>query len=478
MNKTGYLRLAVLSLVSALFFGLLSLLVLNWLTESVAERHRAEYLGMLAESVERAIADVPDSKLADDEIVDRLRLALHRRAPSPAPQPTTHSHPRPNLWLLSDDGRILFADDKAASTGPWDSLPKPKEAHEVAHSGGILSVGAQTWLIKLDRKPDMYLVLRDEHRPFMGPYFGSEVMAVCASLILSLALSLSITFIYLRRKSRQASRILARLEGGDLKARFPIQGFDEFGGLMLDFNRMAEAIEHLVARVHASESARNQLLQELGHDLRTPLTSLTTSFENIKFHFAKLSEAQRADLFEMMGAEVAYLGDLLEKLMTIAGLNEPNFKGSTEVVNLTELLKQEVALRQTSGPSKEWDWTGEAPLTVSGDAHLLRRLFKNAFDNASRFAHSRVGVEAFARDGFAVVQIDDDGPGLSSDALASFGRRREQRTRRNESILGFSLGLGSVIMKAIAELHAGEVTIANSGRGARLIVRIPILRHS
>ena len=259
-----------------------------------------------------------------------------------------------------------------------------------------------------------------------------------------------------------------------------IKRFDEFGELLLDFNRMAEAIERLVSRVQASETARNNLLQELGHDVRTPLTSLTTSFESMKAHSAKLSEAERNDLFEMMGAEVEYLRDLLDQLMTIATLHEPNYRSSTQFIDLNELLGLEVHRRLGSSVIKWQFIAADTPTIILGDAHLVQRLVRNAFDNAARFASRTITVTLSKESKTGVIEIHDDGPGLSAAALSSFGKRQERRTRRDDQRLNFSLGLGSVIMKVIADLHHGSVDIRNiasqSGiQGAALTIRIPLV---
>ena len=72
---------------------------------------------------------------------------------------------------------------------------------------------------------------------------------------------------------------------------------------MLDFNRMASEIEFLVQRVQKKESTRRELLQELSHDLRTPLTSISTSIETLQLHNKNISESDRAALLAMVGNE-------------------------------------------------------------------------------------------------------------------------------------------------------------------------------
>jgi K+-sensing histidine kinase KdpD len=362
---------------------------------------------------------------------------------------------------------------------PWSILPKSGTAHEIASMDDYLHLSPSVSVIKLNRSPSIYFIFSEDRRPFFGPLFLTQAALTFASIMMALVFSFSLVFFYLRKKSEEARAVLLRLERGDLKARFEIQRFDEFGGLLLDFNRMAHEIERLVSRVHATETTRKNLLQELGHDLRTPLTSLATSFETLRSHYDKMTQKDRDDLFEMTAAEVEYFKDLLEKLMTIATLDEPNYKESTELVDLRELIDHEMRSRQ-SNSKLSFSLTQAQPqkVFVSGDAILILRLLKNALDNASRYAKSRIDIALNEDVHQVVILITDDGPGLSAKELDSFAKRRDQRTRREGDRLHFSLGLGSVIMKAITELHDGKLEIKNGSaqygsHGAELTITLP-----
>jgi len=74
-------------------------------------------------------------------------------------------------------------------------------------------------------------------------------------------------------------------------------------------------------------------------------------------------------------------------------------------------------------------------------------------------------VELFSRNGSVEVMVKDDGPGLTADALKSFGKRRERRQVMDRDPRNFSLGLGSVIMRTIAEVHDGRIVISNLDNG-------------
>jgi K+-sensing histidine kinase KdpD len=327
--------------------------------------------------------------------------------------------------------------------------------------------------------------MREKRRPpgAGGPLFLTPIILTFGTVVIALAIALSLIFYYLRKKSLEARQVLARLESGDLKARFKIERFDQSAGLILDFNRMAEEIEKLVMRLHTVESTRKNLLQELGHDLRTPLTSMNTAFETLKNYSDKMSGGDKQEMYDLISSEISYFKELLEKLITIASLDEPHYKKETEIIDVKELLAGELRTRVSASDKKiEWSLleTGSRTLVV-GDVHLILRLFKNALDNAARYANHAVRVEIQNVDSFLQVRVIDDGSGLSEKNLQSFGTRRDYHGRQKDSKAHFSLGLGSVIMKTIAELHSGTIQIENLGsegrvQGAMLTIRLPLVR--
>jgi K+-sensing histidine kinase KdpD len=356
-------------------------------------------------------------------------------------------------------------------------LDKPNSEQPITSHEDFFRLFPGTYVVSLENRDDLFLVVVESQKPFFGALFGTQGILTFFTVGMAFLMSISFIYLYLKKKSIEASAVLLRLERGDLKARFEIKRFDEMPGLMVDFNRMAGEIERLVTRIRTAEASRKELLQELGHDLKTPLTALRTSFETLKTHNARMSDADREELFQMIEAEIKYFGDLVEKLMTIASLDEPNFKAETESIDIKEMLSAEIKTRQSNSPLT-WSLiaeSGDAPKPlILGDPHLILRMVKNAFDNSSRYAKSLIDVEILEGKNEIEIRIRDDGPGLGGEDLELFAKRRGRRTRRAGEGLNFSLGLGSVIMKSIAELHGGRLQIKNDERvGAVLSIWLP-----
>jgi K+-sensing histidine kinase KdpD len=380
----------------------------------------------------------------------------------------THAGPRgvrSHLWIIDESSKLLAANSDEPIPHDLENLSKPAEVHDITIAFDLFSLSPDLTMIRLSTNPPAFLAVklgtrRPPNRLVLAPFILTFILVAIAVF-----LALSLTFFYLQRKSREAKAILTRLEHGDLKARFKIQRFDEIGSLMLDFNRMAAEIERLIYRVQATETVRRNLLQELSHDLRTPLTSLRTSVDTLRSHFGQMSDGDRAEFFGMIDSELKYFIQLVEDLFFIAELDEPRYKASTQRIDVAELLSSEIKSRQAQSTHPLlWSFTNRTEENqdhawILGDPHLIRRLFKNALDNAAKYAQSTVHVRLEQTPAMLEVRIEDDGAGILASEAAVFGTRRAHRFSHGQNEL--SLGLGSVIMKTIAEIHDGRIEIHN-----------------
>lgn len=500
MKKTFVLRYLVIAIAGALILSFVSMLCLNQIAELGAREHRRNFMRSIAASVE--------SHGLDEHALD---LFMRRGPPPPppgagfgfgprpgagpssgpgmGPRPGDGPPPgggpfgRPSLWIVDENGSVLSSTSERPLPREWSQLVKPSTVHEFESDEDFFKIKPGVFIMRLDTAKTAYLLLEEDRRHWNGPLFMTQLTLVFITVCVALLFALTITFLYLQKKSNEAKAVLLKLEKGDLKARFEIKSFDEFGSLLLDFNRMAEQIEKLVGRVQETEKTRRNLLQELGHDLRTPLTGLNTSFETLKNYWPQMQESQKNEMLTVMGDEIAYLSDLLEKLMTISNLEEPRYRSDADLLDLKALISQEVTSREQNKihmPHLRWEFThsltNEDPRFV-GDPHLILRMIRNAMDNAARFAKSTIALRLTESEGELCLTIEDDGPGFTPESLESFGRRLEHRMRKNAAEKTFSLGLGSVIMKTIAELHGGKVHVANTSRlrpgSARVEITLP-----
>jgi len=369
---------------------------------------------------------------------------------------------RMQIWAVDATGQLLGSTTSEPLPFEWNEQCRPGGVHEIAVRYSFLSFVPEFTCIRLDRPDLSYLILHFVARRSNRVIWGTSFAFIFATVALAFFLSLTMSFFYLQRKSREAKKVLSRLEVGDLDARFSIKQFDEIGSLMLDFNRMADKLREVIQRLHQVENTRTDLLHQLGHDLRTPLTSLRTSLETLRQDAVQLSEGDRNEFMNLMEMELKYVVRLFDDLSFIADLREPRFQADAEVVDLASVLQTEVRIRSANS-RLQWTfvWNEGDSFRLQGDPYLFLRVFKNAFDNAARFAKSSVKVELQSIGDTYQIRVDDDGPGLSLEAAEQFGNRRKNRTQTAGYAGHLSLGLGSVIMRTIAEIYRGTAQIEN-----------------
>ena len=113
-------------------------------------------------------------------------------------------------------------------------------------------------------------------------------------------------------------------------------------------------------------------------------------------------------------------------------------------------------------------------LCVAGDPDALSRLLVNLLDNAVRHAASQVCVSVHGDDGWAVLVVSDDGPGIPAEdaerAFGRFSRLDDARSRTGEQ----GAGLGLAIVRSTAEAHGGSVSLSDAKPGLRAEVRLPL----
>ena len=280
-------------------------------------------------------------------------------------------------------------------------------------------------------------------------------------MLLVLMLAVFLTAYVVMRRALRPMRLLGegvrRLSEGQLDVVVPSTTRDEFGLLTDAFNRMAGRVRDMVR-------ARDQLLLDVSHELRSPLTRL-------KVALAMLPESEHQ---QRMAADTAELERMVSELLELERLRDPSGL-RRERGDLIPLLRDLVGafadrapgVRLAQAPAEAW---------LEMDAEKVRTVFRNLIENAIQHALPdcrpiEIAVSATAR--AVVVRVTDDGPGIPEGARESlfepFVRLESSRSRRTG---GYGLGLS--ICRRIVEAHGGSIAIeGTSARGATFVVTLP-----
>ena len=235
---------------------------------------------------------------------------------------------------------------------------------------------------------------------------------------------------------------------------------DEIAALAVTMNGM-------LARLDASAQAQRRFISDASHELRSPLATIRQHVELSQAHPEVTSATGLAGVVHEEGLR---LEGLVDALLLLARLDE-GAAIAHELVDLDDIGLAEVSRLRASGIVVDGFGVGAA--RVQGDRRLLGQLARNLADNAARHAHGRVAIEVAARDGRAVLTVEDDGDGVPTDQrdriFERFVRLDEARSRD-----AGGTGLGLPIVRAIAEASGAAVTVdASRWGGARFSVSLP-----
>ncbi|MET0251806.1 MAG: ATP-binding protein, partial [Novosphingobium sp.] len=283
------------------------------------------------------------------------------------------------------------------------------------------------------------------------------VATLLAQTLLIYLVLVGVIGLLLGRITRPLAALTERVErfspGRDPDGQLAPTGPDDIRRLILAHNAME-------ARIAALLDEKDVMLGAIGHDLKTPLAALRVRIEWVE------DDGERAKL----AAGIEDINRSLDDILSLARVGRPS--DPLEPIDLAALVGSVAEEYEDMGEPVELA-DGER-LVLSARVTWLRRALRNLIDNGLRYGE-RARVAVTREGGFAVIRVEDDGPGIPDDQIA---RMTEPFTRlessRNSATGG--AGLGLTLARAIAEQHGGELTLENRREGGRVAGLVATLR--
>ena len=299
---------------------------------------------------------------------------------------------------------------------------------------------------------------------WLRPPYGFQWMLGLAGLVV-----MAVLFPVARRLTQRLEALqrgVQRWGEGDLSARLPEGGQDEVADLSRRFNAAAERVQSLMASQAALLQSQKSLLANASHELRSPLARIRMAVElsGTQGSPAARDEIQRS---------ITELDQLVDEILLASRLDAREADmGTVESVDLIGLLAEECA--RVGAVLELPEGTGE--VVVPGVVKLLRRAVRNLLENAVRHGrrtgHAEVVAQLSLEGGYAVLHIDDRGPGVPPDQRERIFEPFYRLPGASEREGG--VGLGLALVRQIAVRHGGSVACDNrEGGGARFTLRLP-----
>lgn len=294
----------------------------------------------------------------------------------------------------------------------------------------------------------------DERARSLGPERFGVAMAI-AMLLGTLLLGSYLAARRITRRLEQLERGVTRFGQGRLDERVHVRGRDEIARLAHAFNRSFDRIAGLVKQ-------QRRMLQSASHELRSPLARVRMALE-LSTEPALTPEARerlRRDATRDIEELDALIGDLL-----LAGrLSDTELPKRFEEVALDEIVASEA-----ERVSADVD---VVPVSLRGDARMLRSLVRNLLENARRYGRDPVRARVRREGGWVVLRVEDEGDGVAvadrERIFEPFYRPAGHREGKDGGV-----GLGLALVRNIAEHHGGSVRYVPCERGSCFELRLP-----
>jgi signal transduction histidine kinase len=336
----------------------------------------------------------------------------------------------------------------------------------------------------------LYVVLAsEEHESAVSFFRGSHLLrlsltVIGGALLVALLVGLLLFNLLTRRLSRLTDAVEAFRDSDFsdpdvMRTGLADPGGDEIGRLAAADEGMAERIIQQVGALRQTDELRRELVANVSHDLRTPLSSLKGYIETLELKEDRLTPEERRRYLSIAKRQSDKLGHQVEELFELARLESKEMRPELEPFPLAELVQDVVQEFRLSAEEKAVDLHLRLPDDVPmvyADIGLIQRVLQNLISNAVKHTEEggSVTVVLSADTGRVVVRVEDTGCGIPSDELVQVFDRFYQAEPHDGGVRR-SGGLGLAIVKRILELHGSAVEAASTvGEGTVFSFSLPV----
>jgi len=352
-------------------------------------------------------------------------------------------------YLLNAEGADLVSGEQRSALLP----PSPRsKSRGYVHGNFIVthkSDDGQYWFVAVDPRP-----------AGSWPFFPYYLLVIGVTGLLCWLAAVGVI-----SPIRKVTAVVQRFGRGDLTARVNSVRQDEIGGLARSFDEMAERMQTLL-------TSERQLLEDISHELRSPLTRL-----KLAVRLARTAPDQRVAL-DRVERDVNRITALVSEIVEITRMEgDPQYR-RTERVHIARVLAEilddcRVEAQLFRGSSIRVE--GEVSCDVSGDEELVRRALENVLRNAIRYSPEQSPIDVTLAESASgmTIAIRDYGPGVPEEYLSQIFEPffRVEKSRDEQS---GGVGLGLSIAKRAVRLHRGTIQAVNATPGLRVEVYLPV----
>lgn len=336
--------------------------------------------------------------------------------------------------------------------------------------------------VSVDREPvSLFLVTRvdplvhlaRQYFPILFIFF--LVVLIATHAVLTYLMSKNII-----RPLRELRNSAQLIKEGDLDFRVKVSGKDEIGQLGLAFEEMRDQLQSSIRIQAQYEANRKELLSNISHDLKTPITAIQGYVDGILEGIADSPE-KAEKYIRTISAKAEEMDHLIDELFLYSKLDLKrlpfNFEQVSILAFLTDWSEELIFELDKIGVQFATELRLDSRVNVSMDRDKFRRVLSNIVQNSLRYMdkeNKQILLRASEEEGIVRIEIQDNGPGISESALP-FIFDRFYRAEQSRNAYTGGTGLGLAIAKQIMEGHGGDIGADSVQEGGtRIIITMPI----
>lgn len=310
---------------------------------------------------------------------------------------------------------------------------------------------------------------------FSGYFMRLGVGASIITMVFVLFLGL-ISIWFLTKNLRFIIHTVKRFREGDLNIRVDNPEKNDLSILAVNFNEMADTIKKNMEEIKSVDILRRELIANVSHDLRTPLSIINGYIETLQMKKEDLSEVEKDKYLNIIRTSSEKLTRLVSQLFEYSKLETKQVEPQKEPFSIADLAMDLVSKYQVLGEEKgvgiELLAQERVPL-VFADISLVERALQNLLDNALKFTPKggSISLNVAVSEEQVRIGITDTGPGINlHDQSMIFDRYRQAKRDSNHE----GVGLGLAIVKKIMDLHNTTIqVISTPNKGSTFEFHLP-----
>ncbi|WP_310551158.1 sensor histidine kinase [Paenibacillus glufosinatiresistens] len=468
----SYAAMLVIPLILLVLTSLLLTVVYHGDVQSLKNAYETKFEGMEERDTRNLIKHtfLQNTKLLEDtEFLDELSFDMLKK--------NTY------LYIRSENKTVYASDDLLHKQGLMDSLPAFKkdrsfpEPFQHKYSNEWYQV-AQFDLVSSHSEPvSIFLVSKiDPLVHFIRTFF--PILFLSAVIVLLLTHTLLTTYMSRRiiRPLLQLREAARRVTDGNLDFQVEVKGRDELGQLGMAFEEMRSRLQESIAIQQQYEINRKELITNISHDLKTPITAIKGYVDGILEGVANSPE-KNEKYMRTIAAKAGELDHLIDELFLYSKLDMQKHPFSFESVLILPFLNdwaEELKVElEKQGVELSISMNGAEHARVAVDRDSFKRVLGNIIQNSLKYMdkpEKRMTIQTWVEGHNFTLAIGDNGPGIPPEAAEHIFERFYRAEQSRNTNTGGS-GLGLAIAKQIVSEHGGEI-YADSQENAGTVIRM------